>query len=361
MPQDLNVGWSRTQIRRASRLITIGAVATAMTLGLAAPAQACTRILWNNNEIAVLSSRSMDWPGNTDPVLFAYPRGINRTGDQAGSARVAMVNPAAWTSRFGSVVTRAFGVGAPDGLNDRGLAVHALWFNPANYGPRDASRKGILVTSWPQYLLDNAATVEQAIELQQGIQPIEVELNGGRAPVAVAVEDASGDSVIMQYLDGELIIHHGPEHTVVTDGIPYDEALALLETYDFSAPSNMTVLPGNTNAADRFIRASYFRKYLSNKKPMSVREAVTSLLSVARNVSRPDGSPRISANDPGETDYRTVADLTNLTYYFESKASLGMQWVDVRKLDLRRGAPTLAFDPQKDRKPGNITARFRAV
>lgn len=347
--------------RRRLTVIATAIITVSFALGSTAPVQACTRILWNDNEIAVLTSRSMDWPGTTNPRLFAYPRGMERQGNQAGAARLEMIQPARWTSRFGSVVTQAFGIGAPDGMNDRGFAAHGLWFNSADYGPRDPSRKGILVTLWPQYLLDNASTVEEAIALQRGIQPIEVELNGGRAPVAVAVEDASGDSAILQYVNGELVVHHGREHTVMTNDPPYDEALQLLGNYDFTSPTQSTLVPGNTSSIDRFIRASYFRKYLSNREPRNTREAVTSLLSVARNVSRPDGSPRTSPSEPGETDYRTVADLTNRTYYFESKASLGVQWVKLSKLNLRRGEPVLTFDPQNDRRPGNVTMRFQPV
>lgn len=160
----------------------------------------------------------------------------------------------------GSVVTRVFGAGAPDGMNDQGLAVHGLWFHSADYGPRDTAKKGILVTSCPQYLLDHGSTVEQVLQIQQRIQPIEVQRNGGRAPVSIAVEDASGDSEILQYINGQLTVHHGRRYTVMNNDPPCDETLAQLDKYDFSSPSQSTFLHGSSSSVDRFISASYFRQ-----------------------------------------------------------------------------------------------------
>lgn len=33
----------------------------------------CTRVLWNSNDLAVFSGRSMDWPESTEPLLVAFP------------------------------------------------------------------------------------------------------------------------------------------------------------------------------------------------------------------------------------------------------------------------------------------------
>ena len=33
----------------------------------------CTRVLWNTNQIAVLTGRSMDWPESTQPLVVTFP------------------------------------------------------------------------------------------------------------------------------------------------------------------------------------------------------------------------------------------------------------------------------------------------
>jgi len=47
-------------------------------------AQACTRILWNNNQFAVVVGRTMDWPESTEPILTVFPRGMKRNGGLLG-------------------------------------------------------------------------------------------------------------------------------------------------------------------------------------------------------------------------------------------------------------------------------------
>ena len=40
----------------------------------------CTRVLWNTNDLAVLTGRSMDWPESTEPLIVAFPAGRERNG-----------------------------------------------------------------------------------------------------------------------------------------------------------------------------------------------------------------------------------------------------------------------------------------
>ncbi|MBN8495646.1 MAG: linear amide C-N hydrolase [Candidatus Accumulibacter sp.] len=56
-------------------------------------AQACTRILWNDNKLATVVGRTMDWPESTQPVLTAFPRGMKRDGGRLGPQSVVAENP----------------------------------------------------------------------------------------------------------------------------------------------------------------------------------------------------------------------------------------------------------------------------
>ena len=40
----------------------------------------CTRVLWNDNRLAVVVGRTMDWPESTQPLLTVTPRGVRRDG-----------------------------------------------------------------------------------------------------------------------------------------------------------------------------------------------------------------------------------------------------------------------------------------
>jgi penicillin V acylase-like amidase (Ntn superfamily) len=318
----------------------------------------CTRVLWNDNGLAVVTGRTMDWPESTEPILTVLPRGLQHDGGALGPTRAVTENPALWTSRFGSLVTTIYGLGAADGLNDRGLAAHMLYLTACDFGPRDATRPGLHAGLWAQYVLDNAATVEEAIAVLGDVQLVQVAARGQHATVHLALEDASGDSAIIEYLAGEAVVHRGREHRVMTNDPTYDEQLALLAELDFSKPSKDLPLPGNVNPRDRFQRATYFLGLLP--KPASEREAVAGVFAIARNASVPFGAPY---GDFGiyNTEYRTVTDVTNRRYFIELTTRPNVIWAELDALDLSEGAPVAILDPDDVGLSGDVSSAFRAA
>jgi choloylglycine hydrolase len=343
------------------RKLTAAAMSAAVLLGVAAypgVADACSRILWNDNGYAVMVGRTMDWPESTQPILTVFPRGMERDGGKAGPETVVTENPARWTSKYGSVVTTVYGVGTADGMNEKGLAVHMLYLNATDFGPRDASKKGVQAGLWAQYLLDNAATVEEALKLLEDIQVVMIVANGHKATVHLAIEDATGDSAIIEYIDGKPVIHHGREFRVMTNDPAYDQQLELLKQQDFSKPASTMPLPGNVNPADRFQRATYYLNLLP--KPANEREAAASILAIARNVSVPFGAP-YKGFGIYNTEYRTAANLTDKTYYFELTNSPNVIWTNLSAMNLEAGQPVRVLDPDNIELSGNVMGSFRAA
>jgi penicillin V acylase-like amidase (Ntn superfamily) len=335
------------------------AAAVALIIGVAAStATACTRILWNDNSVAVLASRSMDWWGSSQPKLHVVPRGVRKSGAMFGSQKVVTGNPARWTSRYGSVVVGNYDSAVSDGMNEKGLAAHGLWLYAQDYGPRDISRQGIQVGMWVQYVLDNAATVDQAIALLPRIQPVQVMMDGHTIRLSLSIEDRSGDSAVIEYINGVPVIHHGRQYRVTTNTV-LDDALALLAPYDFSNATRNLTIPGNTNTRDRFVRASFYSAFLSKVTPRNRLEAQAALMSVARNVSDPIGAPGDEVGETDETDFRTVADLTHGVYIFELSRGLATLRTDLRRLDFRRGTGVRTVNPVNPRLQGDITRLYR--
>ncbi len=319
-------------------------------------AQACSRILWNDNKLGVYTARTMDWPESTQPILTVFPRGLQRNGGQVGPVVVDKDNPAKWTSKYGSMVVSLYGIGTADGFNEKGLGVHMLYLNATDFGPRDPKRPAVQAGLWGQYLLDNAATVAEALKLLEGIQVVMAEAHGHKANVHLAIEDASGDSAIIEYINGKPVVHHGRQFTLMTNDPAYDQQLELLKKHDFSKPSSDTPLPGNVKPADRFQRAAYFAAMLP--EPKSEREAVAGMFAIARNVSVPFGAP-YKGFGIYNTEYRTVMNLTNLRYYFELTTSPNVIWADLGKFDLNPGSPVMILNPDNIDLSGNVADKFQ--
>jgi penicillin V acylase-like amidase (Ntn superfamily) len=230
-----------------------------------------------------------------------------------------------------------------------------LYLNAADFGMRDKAIPGVQGGLWAQYALDNAASVDEALQALAGIQPIMVEAHGSKATVHLAMEDSSGDSAIIEYIDRKPVVHHGREFKVMTNDPAYDQQLDLLKAQDFSKPTSDMPLPGNVNPRDRFQRASYFLSMFP--EPKTEREGVAGMFAIVRNASVPFGAP-YKGFGIYNTEYRTVTDATNKRYFFELTTSPNVIWTDLTRLDLRPGAPVRMLNPDDINLSGDVSGAY---
>ena len=313
----------------------------------------CTRVLYETGYRTYMVGRNADWNDPTvEGVLWFFPRGMQRNG---GAGK----DPVVWTSKYGSVSLGMYGNVAADGMNEEGLVCNLLFLAEADFGdPGKSSRPTISIGAWLQYVLDNFKTVAEAVDVL-GADPFAVVpgMFGNGRPVAVhfSASDATGDSAIFEYLDGKLVIHHGPEFAVMTNSPVYDEQIALTAYWDLIGGLHM--LPGTISAADRFVRVSYNLK--SSPKFETPREALASAVSQMRAVSVPLG-----INDPEKpsipsTMYRMYADSDSKRYYFDNAWDPSLFWVDLTQVDLSEGTQPsrLLVSGQVD-LAGDVTTKF---
>jgi penicillin V acylase-like amidase (Ntn superfamily) len=83
---------------------------------------------------------------------------------------------------------------------------------------------------------------------------------------------------------------------------------------------------------------------------------------VARNVSQLFGIAYPHKPNISPTLWRTVSDLTNKLYYFESTTSPNIIWVSLDELDFNHGAPSKKIDlvNQPDRV-GDVSVEFKDI
>lgn len=336
------------------------ALATGLSFSVASRARACTRVLWNQPGHSVIVGRTMDWPESTQPILYALPAGLARDGGLLGGVSVIKDNPLRWTSKYGSLVAAAYDLGGIDGMNEHGLEGNLLYLRSADYGPRDPAKPGLQAGLWLQYVLDNAASVDEALALLAPVQVVMVSAHGHQASLHLVLADKSGDSALIEYINGQPKIYHNRAYTVVTNDPPYDEQLALLQKMQAahaSQPASRDLpLPGNMNPVDRFQRAAFFSRFLP--EPQGSRQAIAAMFSLMANVSVPFGAPY---KDFGtyNTEYRSVADLTDLTYYFQLTTVPAVCWTRLADLNLKAGAPVLSLNPDDVGLSGNVASRYK--
>jgi choloylglycine hydrolase len=315
----------------------------------------CTRVVWPDAAGAVIVGRNMDYHRDLGTRLWKQPRGVQRDDGVDGVLR--------WVSRYGSVVATAFDMISVDGINEAGLAGHVLWLAESVYGEHDPSRTALSQAVWLQYFLDNFATVAEAVAWVQSERVQVVQLTdpaSGEVPaIHLAIDDATGDSAIFEYIDGELEVHHGREYLVMTNSPKYDEQLELLARFEGFGGDQP--LPGTNLAPDRFARAAHYVKTLP--RPASQLEAIASMFSIIRNAAQPFRVPDPGKPEASQTIWQVVADLTNLRYVFESTTRPNIVWVDLSEMDFAEGSPQTVLDVAgrlalEGGLAGNVSARF---
>jgi len=336
-----------------AKLISAGAgcvTAALACLGFGFPAKACSLILWNTNDQAVVAARTWDLYVDEKPRLVYLPRGIARRG-------VAEGNAAQWTSKFASAVLTAFDAGSGDGMNEAGLSAHLLYLHGTEYEHGD-ERPAVSNLMWAQYALDNYATVAEALDGLKAVRVVSSKALGREWPVHLALEDASGDSAVLEFVKGKLVVHHGKDVTVMTNEPTLDEQLANLKRYKLFGGN--LAMPGDVDPMSRFVRAASYLKTLP--KPANTYEAVSHLAGIARNVAVPFGAENTSggeAVDTWPTRWGTVVDLTHKVFYVMPVNSPAVFWVDFGKLDAK-SSEILSVDPYDIRLSGDVSAQLKS-
>jgi len=334
------------------------------TLFLIPSIHACTRAVFTGDDNTVITGRSMDWVEDVQSELWLMPRGIKRTGENGDNALT-------WTSQYGSVITSAYNIASADGMNEKGLVMNMLYLAESNYGEPAKDKPSLSINIWGQYILDNFATVDEAVAgmSQTPFYIVATPLPNGKASTLhLSLSDPTGDSAILEYIDGTLVIHHGKEYQVMTNSPIYSKQLAVNEYWQNI--DGTVFLPGANRAADRFARTNFFIKTIPKNiienliksvpdKSFS-HQALAEVLSVMRSVSVPFGMTDPNAPNIASTLWRTIADQKNLTYYFDSAARPNTFWVSLEKLNFTSGAPIQRLVMNKGEiYAGEVSAQFK--
>jgi penicillin V acylase-like amidase (Ntn superfamily) len=309
----------------------------------------CTRILKASPGQNTLVGRNMDWSDDLQTNLWVYPQGLAHDGN-------APVNHLHWTAKYGSIVATAYDTAiTTDGMNEKGLAAHLLSLAGSDYGKRDENLPAISLFLWAQYYLDNFQTVDEAVRFTERtafqILPAFDTHTHQYIKLHLALEDATGDSAIIEYTNGKPTIYHSRDYTVLTNSPTYDKQL--INAKQYQGLGGDKPLPGTIDPADRFVRAAYYTARLPQAK--STHEALAGVISVIQNAGQPYGTTSPSV-------WRVVADLSQRVYYFSSLMRFNTIWARLDKFKLLPGSPVMKLDlGDNPDLVGDVSEKFVSV
>src|SRR5271169_147417 len=320
-------------------------------------ADACTGIRLTAADGTVVHARTLEFGMDIHSNVIMVPRGYARTGTTPDGKQGLT-----WKSKYASL--GANGVGLPfifDGLNEKGLAVGTFYFpTSAGYMPYTAADADKTMAPWEvgSWLLENFASVQEVRDnIGKIVAPTVVFPAWGFAPpVHYVVHDASGKSIVIEYVGGKLNVYDNPLG-VITNSPAFDWQMTNLRNYvnfsmsnvppvklgsvtlqPFGQGSGMLGIPGDFTPPSRFVRAVAFSQSVLPSKTGD--DAVLEAFHVLNNFDIPKGAAREHEKDEhgnvlaDYTLWTAASDLKAKRYYFRTYENSQIRVLDLMKMDL---------------------------
>lgn len=298
----------------------------------------CTRVVYTGDDGSTITGRTLDWKADIGTNLYVLPRGLEHAGFDVEDSTIT------WTSKYGSVVAVGYDVGVSEGMNERGLVCNLLYMPGTQYArPGGDGRPYMSASLWGLYVLDNFATVDEAVEVlaKDLFQVNAAQMpDGSGTTLHMAISDQTGNSAIIEYFDGKIDIHKGHRYKVLTNAPPYDQQLAVAEYW--KTVGGLHMLPGTNRSYDRFSRASFYIDAVP--KNASHEMAIAGVFGVLFNCSVPVGISVPEQPEISSTRWRSVSDQSRLIYYYGTTLNPSVMWVDLNEFMLDPGSPIMKLD-----------------
>ena len=309
-----------------------------------------------------VSARTMDFAQELGSRLQVVPVGQRFTATETGTS----VETLSWTNTHGYVAMDAYGFdwAACDGLNDAGLSIGTLWLPETSLPetpPAAGSQPAIDLIHFGSWILGTCATVQDVRDAFAGVQVWNAQvgrlwpvgepmpdwakpLENFAFPMHVAIHDAHGGDMVVEFLDGVPVINDNPIG-VCTNSPTFDWHMTNLRNYvhlrnvetkpvdlmgvEITPTGNGTGLlgmPGDVTPPSRFVRATVLSEVATSAKDS--RDAVNQAFHSLELCS----VPRFVAASGDYTQWSVARDHDNLTYYVRTYDAWTTDVHDLRAL-----------------------------
>jgi len=313
---------------------------------------ACTGITIKSKDGSWVYGRTLEFAKDLYSNLIIVPRGYTYSGTTPEGNNGLQWNVTyAFAGLNGAIIPTL----VADGINEKGLAAGAFYlpgYAVYQQYKKELSKKTVSPMDVPAWILSNFATVKEVKENLKTIRvvPVTIKEWGFVPPLHFIVTDSTGESIVIEYIKGEVVVHQNPIG-VITNAPTFDWHLTNLANYINLSPDNaspkkigrMTIkqlgqgsgmlgLPGDFTPPSRFIRATALSQ--STAPGETAYKTVQQLFHILNQFDIPQGTV---CNDKGiceKTQWTSAADLANKRYYFHTVNNRSIRMVDLNKADL---------------------------
>lgn len=323
---------------------------------------ACTDFLLVAKDGAAVNGRSMEFGIDLKPQLVVHPRG-EKMQSKAPNNGLGL----AWESQLGYFAVNVLGLDcAVDGMNEKGLSFGALWLPGSEYEnvPLSEQNKAINLQDVGNWILGNFETTAQVRENLEKVlvwaEPMEQ--IGAVPPLHIAVHDAKGNSLVVEFIRGKKRIHDN-KIAVLTNAPQFEWHVKNLGNYlnlramDAGAVDlNGTVLsasgkgggllgiPGDWMPPSRFVRIVAYKEFA--KKPQDAKESVNLAFHLLNTVDIPFGAIASETKEGISFDYTqwiVVKDLKNKVIYFRTYEDITVQSIPLDVFNMQTANEVVSY------------------
>ncbi len=341
---------------------------------------ACTGIRLKAKDGGVVYGRSMEWGAfDLNSRVAIVPRGYTFKGLTPDGH-----NGKVYSTKYGIVGLDMLGkdlIG--DGMNEKGLTI-GLFYHPGyavypEYNKANA-KNCISAQELPNYILGTFATVQEVRDNLSNITVVGVieEALGIIVQGHWMVTDKSGESIVIEYTKGKLVIHDAPLG-VITNAPTYDWHMTNLSNYlnlsmfslepktldgiKFSptgAGSGMIGLPGDNTPPSRFVRAIAWTQ--TARPTETAKETIYETFRILDNFNLPQGPDGGEGSGHSEnpelmrstTIWTTAWNLQDLTFNYHTQHNRRVRLVDLKKIDFAKIGDEISHIPMEKSKEQDI-------
>lgn len=307
---------------------------------------ACTDFIIQGEKGSIINGRSMEFGTDLQSQIVISPKGIFTQSTYANGKKGMT-----WKSRYAYLGLNAFGLNLiVDGMNEKGLAMGALWFPETKYPQvKEANADSVISLmefgSWILGSFSSLNEVKQALQTVQ-IWPQEVPQVKGVPPLHFSFHDADGSSMAVEFVNGKMNIYDN-KVGVLTNSPAFPWHVTNLRNYiNLSAinknpvtldgsvlsptgqGSGLLGIPGDWTPPSRFVRIAVFKNFIQKAK--NAARNANLAFHLLNTVDIPYGGVRNSKDEDFDyTQWVVVKDLTNRKLYWRTYDNLNIREIDL--------------------------------
>jgi len=304
---------------------------------------ACSAFVLNKGQECVMAFNE-NWPGEAQGYVLINQPGRQKRGVTESELWVTKElksdSDIRWTSRYGSITFNCFGKDLPVfGVNEKGLMVAELAWGQQKPGKLLPGEKPIVWLAWEQYILDQFATVDEALnDISKSKLGVQVDSH------EFFLSDAKGNSgVVLCDNQGTFRVFRGKtmKHPLVCNGFPETDPDQLKAYKAFGGKEEMT-------SFRNFGVSDFGRRYANG---IHLLEAYNPKAHCAPAYAW----MMLEVLNPG--DWRLVYDAKARRAAFCTIRNPKVKWVNFGDIKFGADKPTLILDVQTEFE-GDALSRF---